>query len=167
MYITGSFVNQQGDTVTVHIVTSADRSEVLEIGTESSGLYFTDDPAETVSEVNDTFDHLLRQSATIRLLARNFIPDFFSTSCRNAVVNIYKGDTCIFAGFIEPLVKDAPSPETAEEAQVQAGQESARQDSSTGQDSTSQNPTGHDSTSLDSGDKDGKEPEEDIQFTLF
>ena len=71
------------------------------------------------------------------------------------------------AGFIEPLVKDAPSPETAEEAQVQAGQESARQDSSTGQDSTSQNPTGHDSTSLDSGDKDGKEPEEDIQFTLF
>ena len=102
MYITGSFVNQQGDTVTVHIVTGADRSEVLEIGTESSGLYFTDDPAETVSEVNDTFDHLLRQSATIRLLSRNFIPDFFSTSCRNAVVNIYKGDVCVFAGFIEP-----------------------------------------------------------------
>ena len=90
------------------------------------------------------------------------------------------------AGFVEPLVKDVPSPGTAGEAQVQAtaeevpvqaGQESARQDSatglnstsqnSTGQDSTGQNPTGHDSTSQDSGDKDGKEHEEDIQFTLF
>lgn len=118
MYITGSFVNQQGDTVTVHIVTGADRSEVLEIGTESSGLYFTDDPAETVSEVNDTFDHLLRQSATIRLLARNFIPDFFSTSCRNAVVNIYKGDVCVFAGFIEPQTYSQPYNEVYDEIEL-------------------------------------------------
>ena len=90
------------------------------------------------------------------------------------------------AGFIEPLVKDVPSPETAEEAPVQAtaeeapvqaGQESAGQDAASGLDSTSQNPTsqdstgqnstGHDFTSQDSGDKGGKEPEEDIQFTLF
>ena len=102
MYIRGSFVNQKGSTVTVHIVTGADRSETLEIGTESSGLYFTDDPAEITSEVNDTFDHLLRRSATVRLLARNFMPDFFNTSCRNAVVNIYKDEACVFAGFIEP-----------------------------------------------------------------
>lgn len=118
MYITGSFVNQQGDTVTVHIVTGADKSEVLEIGSESSGLYFTDDPAETVSEVNDTFDHLLRQSATIRLLSRNFIPDFFSTSCRNAVVNIYKGDVCIFAGFIEPQTYSQPYNEVYDEIEL-------------------------------------------------
>ena len=118
MYITGSFANQQGDTVTVHIVTGADKSEVLEIGTESSGLYFTDDPAEIVSEVNDTFDHLLRQSATIRLLSRNFIPDFFSTSCRNAVVNIYKGDVCVFAGFIEPQTYSQPYNEVYDEIEL-------------------------------------------------
>ena len=118
MYIHGSFANQQGDAVTVHIVTGADRSEVLEIGSESSGLYFTDDPAETVSEVNDTFDHLLRQSATIRLLSRNFIPDFFSTSCRNAVVNIYKGDVCVFAGFIEPQTYSQPYNEVYDEIEL-------------------------------------------------
>ncbi len=118
MYITGSFVNQQGDTVTVHIVTGADRSEVLEIGSESSGLYFTDDPAEIVSEVNDTFDHLLRQSATIRLLARNFIPDFFSTSCRDVIVNIYKGDVCVFAGFIEPQTYSQPYNEVYDEIEL-------------------------------------------------
>lgn len=118
MYITGSFVNQQGDTITVHIVTGADRSEVLEIGTEASGLYFTDDPVEVNSEVNDTFDHLLRQSATIRLLARNFIPDFFSTSCRDVVVNIYKGDVCVFAGFIEPQTYSQPYNEVYDEIEL-------------------------------------------------
>lgn len=118
MYIHGSFANQQGDAVTVHIVTGADRSEVLEIGTESSGLYFTDDPAEIVSEVNDTFDHLLRQSATIRLLTRNFIPDFFSTSCRDVIVNIYKGDVCVFAGFIEPQTYSQPYNEVYDEIEL-------------------------------------------------
>lgn len=118
MYIHGSFVNQQGDMVTVYIVTGADKSEVLEIGSESSGLYFTDDPAEVKSEVNDTFDHLLRHSATIRLLTRNFIPDFFSTTCRNAVVNIYKGGICIFAGFIEPQTYSQPYNELYDEIEL-------------------------------------------------
>lgn len=37
-------------------------------------------------------------------------PDYkpFSTSCRDAVVNIYKNDTCIFAGFIEPQTLSQP-----------------------------------------------------------
>lgn len=57
---------------------------------------------EIESSVNDTFDHLLRSQATIRLLTTDFIPDLFCTSCLDAVVNIYQGDKCIFAGFIEP-----------------------------------------------------------------
>lgn len=118
MYIYGSFVSQQRETVTVHIVTADDTSMTLEIGTEASGLFFTDDPAEIKSEVNDTFDHLLRQSATIRLLTRKFIPDFFSTSCRNAVVNIYKGDVCVFAGFIEPMTFSQPYNELYDEIEL-------------------------------------------------
>ena len=118
MYIHGSFANQQGDTVTVHIVTGADRSEVLEIGSESSGLYFTSDPVDIVSEVNDTFDHLLRRSATIRLLARSFMPALFSTSCREAAVNVVKGGECVFAGFIEPMVLSQPYNEIYDELEL-------------------------------------------------
>ena len=108
MYIHGSFLSQRGDTVTVYIVTQGDRTQTLEIGTEKADVYFTEDPAEITNEVNDTFDHLLRQSATIRLLCGNLISDFFSTSCRDAVVNIYKNDKCIFAGFIEPQTLSQP-----------------------------------------------------------
>lgn len=108
MYIHGSFLSQQADTVTVHIVTGNDRTQTIEIGTEKADVYFSDDPAEIENEVNDTFDVLLRNSAKIRLLCGNLITDLFSTSCRDAVVNIYKNDTCIFAGFIEPQTLSQP-----------------------------------------------------------
>lgn len=108
MYIHGSFLSQQGDTVTVHIVTGNDRTQTIEIGTEKADVYFSEDPAEIENEVNDTFDVLLRNSAKIRLLCGNLITDLFSTSCRDAVVNIYKNDTCIFAGFIEPQTLSQP-----------------------------------------------------------
>lgn len=118
MYIYGSFVNQQGDTITVHIVINADRTNSIEIGTESAGIFFTDDPIDTKSEVNDTFDHLLRQSASIRLLTRDFIADFFCTSCRDAVVNIYRGGVCLFAGFIEPQTYSQPYNEVYDEVEL-------------------------------------------------
>lgn len=108
MYIHGSFLSQQGDTITVHIVTGNDRTQTIEIGTEKADIYFSDDPAEIENEVNDTFDVLLRNSAKIRLLCGNLITNLFSTSCRDAVVNIYKNDTCIFAGFIEPQTLSQP-----------------------------------------------------------
>ena len=108
MYIHGSFLSQHGDTITVHIVTGNDRTQTIEIGTEKADVYFSEDPAEIENEVNDTFDVLLRNSAKIRLLCGNLIKDLFSTSCRDAVVNIYKNDTCIFAGFIEPQTLSQP-----------------------------------------------------------
>ena len=108
MYIHGSFLSQQGDTITVHIVTGNDRTQTIEIGTEKADVYFSENPAEIENEVNDTFDVLLRNSAKIRLLCGNLITDIFSTSCRDAVVNIYKNDTCIFAGYIEPQTLSQP-----------------------------------------------------------
>lgn len=108
MYIHGSFLSQQSDTITVHIVTGNDRTQTIEIGTEKADVYFSEDPAEIENEVNDTFDVLLRNSAKIRLLCGNLIKDLFSTSCRDAVVNIYKNDTCIFSGFIEPQTLSQP-----------------------------------------------------------
>lgn len=95
-------MSQQGETIGVYILTGGDRSTSLEIGDGASGIYFTDDPVEIGDCVNDTFDVLLRQSATVRLYCEQFVPDFFCASCRDARVNIYVGDKCVFAGFIEP-----------------------------------------------------------------
>ena len=102
MYLHGHFYNQKEERIEVHILTGGDRTKEIVIGEKNGELSFTDDPVELTSQVNDTFDHLLCQQATVRLLARNFVPDFFCASCRDAVVNIYREGKCLFAGFIEP-----------------------------------------------------------------
>ena len=102
MYLHGHFYNQKDERIEVHILTKGDRTKEVVIGEEGGELSFTDDPVELTSEVNDTFDHLLCQQAKVRLLTRNFVPDFFCASCRDAVVNIYREGKCLFAGFIEP-----------------------------------------------------------------
>lgn len=102
MYLHGHFYNQREERIEVHILTGGDRTKETVIGEKNGELSFPDDPVELTSQVNDTFDHLLCQQATVRLLARNFVPDFFCASCRDAVVNIYREGECLFAGFIEP-----------------------------------------------------------------
>lgn len=118
MYYYGSFLTQSGETVTVHIVTKGSRTRQVEIGSDGSGVYFTTNPVEIESCVNDTFDHLLCSQATIRLLTRDFIQDFFCTSCMDAVVNIFKCDKCIFAGFIEPQVYSQGYNEVYDELEI-------------------------------------------------
>lgn len=102
MYLHGHFYNQKEERIEVHVLTGGDRTKETVIGEKNGELSFTEDPVELTSQVNDTFDHLLCQQATVRLLARNFVPDFFCASCRDAVVNIYREGKCLFAGFIEP-----------------------------------------------------------------
>lgn len=104
MYIHGQFVNQKGNIITVEILSHGDRTEEKIIGTEAGGIYFQEDPVEITDEMNDTFDHLLRHSCTVRLLCRSFISDFYNKSCRNTVVNVLRDGQIVFAGFIEPLV---------------------------------------------------------------
>ena len=87
----------------MHILTGGDRSQERVIGEEGSGIYFpAEDPVVVESCVNDTFDHLLRHQATVTLQTREFLPDLFSRDCRDTIVNIFKGDECVFAGFVEP-----------------------------------------------------------------
>lgn len=102
MLFEGDFYNNREDKITVIIITNGDDSQRVEIGNEEDGIFFTDDPVEITSQVNDTFDHILCYQASVRLLCENFVPDFFCSSCRDAVVNILRNDESIFVGYIEP-----------------------------------------------------------------
>lgn len=103
MYIHGHFINGQNRKVSVHILTRGSRQPEIEIGGAQSGISFSDDPVEIESQVNDTFDHLLLTQATVRLLCSNYVADFFTSSCRDAVVNIDRDGECLFAGYIQPM----------------------------------------------------------------
>ncbi len=102
MYLHGHYFNQLNQRIEVHIVTQGNRTTDVEIGREGGDVFFTDDPVEITSSVSDTFDVLLLQQASVRLLTRSFLADLFCPSCRDAVVNILRDGECVFAGYIEP-----------------------------------------------------------------
>lgn len=119
MYIHGTYRNQQDEQIEVLLLTKGDRSQEVEIGSEDSGLYFTDDPVELTTQVNDTLDHLLPEQASVRLLTRNYMgAQLFSTTCRDAVVNIYREGECLFAGYVEPQAFSQPYNEELDELEL-------------------------------------------------
>lgn len=118
MYLHGKFVNTKGEIIAVKIVTDNDRSEEVAIGEDEAGVFFTADPVEIKSEVNDTFDHLLRHSASVRLLTNRYIPQLFRASFKDATVKIDRGGRCLFAGFIEPQSYSQPYNDVFDEMEL-------------------------------------------------
>ena len=105
MYLHGEFINHNGDTIAVHIVTQGSRTTEKIIGeNDDSDFFFPADEAVTItSEVNDTFDHLLTQSAPINLQAKYYEESLYGSTCRDGTVNILRNGEVVFAGYIEPL----------------------------------------------------------------
>lgn len=102
MFLHGKFINLQGAEVEVRILTRGGYTEEVAIGEDGGSVFFTDDPVEISSEVNDTFDHLLRSSCTIRLQSRDYIPELYQPNCLDTAVNVLKDGVCVFAGYVEP-----------------------------------------------------------------
>lgn len=104
MTIHGEFINMAGQRVAVYISTAA-AGKNIEVGDAGQDeMYFSPSPIHIRSEVNDLFDVLRRQSATISFLTKSWHPELFSKSVRSAVVNVSVDGACVFAGYIEPQV---------------------------------------------------------------
>ena len=101
MYIYGTFKDINNVDITVHIVTNNDKTKRVEIGKD--GIYFGDDPVRIESNNDDTFETIIRKSCTLRLVTDNYIGDMlWSPNARHNNVNVFKGNECVFSGFIEP-----------------------------------------------------------------
>lgn len=107
MYIHGEFRDVNNVLYSVHILSDNDRTKELTIG--ENGLYFSGSPISIETDIDDTFEPIIRKSASINLVTRDYIGDkLFANNSRNIKVNIYKEDLCIYAGFIEPNTFSQP-----------------------------------------------------------
>jgi hypothetical protein len=85
----------------VHILSNDDKTEEMIIG--ENGLYFSGSPISIETDNEDTFQTIIKRSASINLVTKDYIGNkLFADNSRNIKVNIYKGDKCIYAGFVEP-----------------------------------------------------------------
>jgi hypothetical protein len=66
-------------------------------------IYFSDEPITITQDVDDTFAQIIKTSATISLIAKEYIGDYiFTANDREIGVKIFKNDVYIFDGYVEP-----------------------------------------------------------------
>ena len=107
MYIHGDFRDVNNVLYSVHILSDNDKTKEITIG--EKGLYFSGSPISIETDIDDTFQTIIRRSATINLVTSDYIGDkLFANNSRNIKVNIYKEDLCIYAGFVEPNTFSQP-----------------------------------------------------------
>lgn len=107
MYIHGDFRDVNNVLYSVHILSDNDKTKELTIG--DKGLFFSGSPISIETDIDDTFQTIIRRSATINLVTSDYIGDkLFANNSRNIKVNIYKEDLCIYAGFVEPNTFSQP-----------------------------------------------------------
>ena len=107
MYIHGDFRDVNNVLYSVHILSDNDKTKELTIG--EKGLFFSGSPISIETDIDDTFQTIIRRSATINLVTSDYIGDkLFANNSRNIKVNIYKEDICIYAGFVEPNTFSQP-----------------------------------------------------------
>lgn len=107
MYIHGDFRDVNNVLYSVHILSDNDKTKELTIG--GKGLFFSGSPISIETDIDDTFQTIIRRSATINLVTSDYIGDkLFANNSRNIKVNIYKEDLCIYAGFVEPNTFSQP-----------------------------------------------------------
>lgn len=105
MKFEGYYYNQHQQQICVTIVTDNDTSAVTTIGEDAdSDLLFADSPVSTESQVTDTFDHLLMSHASVTLLCRNYVAEFYAKDHCSIRVRVDRDGECVFLGFVEPRV---------------------------------------------------------------
>lgn len=118
MLYTGQFRNRLDQLIQVDILTGSDRTGTVEIGSDDSGIWFTDDPADIESQVGDSLDTLLLHQATVRLYTRSYRADLFTRTCTDATVNISRDGETLFAGFVEPMAYSQPFCEETDQIEL-------------------------------------------------
>lgn len=107
MIIYGTFKNINNETIEVEIINSSIEGEQVEIG--ENGLYFSGDPIEIETNNDDTFEHIIKKTATINLVTDEYVGNlFFAENSRSVSVEINKGNECLFYGFVDPNTFSQP-----------------------------------------------------------
>ena len=115
MRFNGQFRNINNELVTVQITTNNETTPVTEI-TRENGLWFSGEPILIETDIDDTFEHLIRKSCTINLITNGYVgTELFADNARSVEVEITKGNVCLFHGYLEPNTFSQPFAKPLEE----------------------------------------------------
>ena len=103
MQIHGSFENSCGVKWHVYFRSDKNPSVNLEINDGTSGVWFAPDAVSITHNYQDSFQHIVKRSATVNLVTDVYLGDyFFGFNARDIQVLIFRELELVFAGFIDP-----------------------------------------------------------------
>lgn len=107
MYISGNFKSIKDVDYQIVITDGDVTKDIKVIGEE--GLFFSNDALSVETNTNDTFDTIIKTSATINLVSDSYVGHLlFGNNARSISVTIYKNNVPFFAGFVEPATFTQP-----------------------------------------------------------
>lgn len=101
MMIQGTFKDKKSNVITLYI-SYGSTGDTINMGDGLFGL--ADNPISIETSCNDTFDAIIKTSATITISVRNYTPELFAKDAKDIKVGIIRGDSeVLFAGYVVPL----------------------------------------------------------------
>ena len=106
MVLNGIFKDNNNDNVRVRI-TSQKTGENISVG--SNGLFFGGNPVTISYNIDDTFEHIIRKTATINFVTNYYLGDkLFANNAKDVSVRVQKAGTTIFDGHVDPNTFNQP-----------------------------------------------------------
>lgn len=102
MYLHGTFKNRDNDTIEVQIISNKGTDEIIIGENHDSEVFFSDDPLEIKQESDDLFQTIIKKSCTVNLVSSIYLGDLFATNEEDVTISVFKNNTLIFKGFVEP-----------------------------------------------------------------
>ena len=107
MYISGNFKSIKDVDYQIVITDGDMTKDVRTIGEE--GLFFSNDALSVETNITDTFDTIIKTSATINLISDSYVGNLlFGNNARSISVSIFKNNSPFFFGFVEPATFTQP-----------------------------------------------------------
>lgn len=107
MYISGNFKSIKDVDYQIVITDGDMTKDVRTIGEE--GLFFSSDALNVEANTTDTFDTIIKTSATINLISDSYVGNLlFGNNARSISVSIFKNNAPFFFGFVEPATFTQP-----------------------------------------------------------
>ena len=105
MLITGTFKDIDDNTISVMIYNSniTGVSNIVIGNTDLDDIYFSSDPVNISTQCDDTFTHVIKRSCTISLITKIYLGEYlYANNTRSIMVNVFRNDKIIFAGYVTP-----------------------------------------------------------------
>ena len=101
MWLIGTYKDIHNNTITVKI-RNEKNGDNIELG--GALVKFAAEDAVTIEcDRDDYFTHIIKKSATIRLVTRIYLGDYlWAANQKSVIVNILRNGKCVFAGYVTP-----------------------------------------------------------------